>query len=87
MSLLGWLVNQTPSPDRKLSREVASLKAALASVTGELTKAREELECEQRKVRVQQVELDQLAAIIARDRERVLAETRIAANETGGGTS
>ncbi len=38
----------------------------------------EALEAEQRKTRVQQVEIESLAAVIARDRQRVLAETAVA---------
>ena len=37
------------------------------------------MEAEQRKTRVQQVEIESLAAVIARDRQRVKAETAIAA--------
>ncbi len=44
----------------------------------QLAETREALEAEQRKTRVQQVEIDSLAAIIARDRQRVKAETAIA---------
>ena len=44
----------------------------------QLADAREALEAEQRKTRVQQVEIDSLAAVIARDRQRVKAETAIA---------
>lgn len=44
----------------------------------QLVDAREALEAEQRKTRVQQVEIDSLAAVIARDRQRVKAETAIA---------
>jgi hypothetical protein len=46
----------------------------------ELAETREALEAEQRKTRVQQVEIDSLAAVIARDRQRVKAETAIAAH-------
>ncbi len=44
----------------------------------ELAETREALEAEQRKNRVQQVEIESLAAVIARDRQRVKAETAIA---------
>ena len=44
-----------------------------------LADAREALEAEQRKTRVQQVEIESLSAVIARDRQRVKAETAIAA--------
>ncbi len=44
----------------------------------QLAETREALEAEQRKTRVQQVEIESLAAVIARDRQRVLAETAIA---------
>jgi hypothetical protein len=48
----------------RLYREILNLRAAL--------------EAEQRKNRVQQVEIESLAAVIARDRQRVKAETAIA---------
>jgi hypothetical protein len=48
-------------------------------LAAQLAEAREALEAEQRKTRVQQVEIDSLAAVIARDRQRVKAETAIAA--------
>jgi hypothetical protein len=47
----------------------------------EILKLRAALEAEQRKTRVQQVEIDSLAAVIARDRQRVKAETAIAARK------
>jgi hypothetical protein len=50
-------------------------KKQLAKQIGELQEA---LESEQRKNRVQQVEVDSLAAVIARDRQRVKSETAIA---------
>ena len=43
----------------------------------QLAETREALEAEQRKTRVQQVEIDSLAAVIARDRQRIKAETAI----------
>jgi len=45
----------------------------------QLVEARQALEVEQRKTRVQQVEIDKLAAVCARDLLRVKAETSIAA--------
>jgi hypothetical protein len=45
----------------------------------QLVEAREALEAEQRKTRVQQVEIDKLAAVCARDLLRVKAETSVAA--------
>jgi hypothetical protein len=45
----------------------------------QLAEAQEALETEQRKNRVLTVENEQLAAVIARDRQRVLAETAVAA--------
>jgi hypothetical protein len=44
----------------------------------QLAETREALEAEQRKTRVQQVEIESLAAVIARDRQRVKAETALA---------
>lgn len=40
----------------------------------ELAETREALEAEQRKTRVQQVEIESLAAVIARDRKRIESE-------------
>lgn len=51
-------------------RELAILRRQLADV-------RAQLEAEQRTVVVKQHEIDQLAGIIARDRQRVAAETAI----------
>ena len=48
-------------------------------LAAQLAEAREALEAEQRKTRVQQVEIESLAAVIARDRQRVKAETAVAA--------
>jgi hypothetical protein len=44
----------------------------------ELADTREALDAEQRRARVLQVEIDSLAAVIARDRQRVKAETAVA---------
>jgi hypothetical protein len=49
---------------KQLAKQIVELQAAL--------------EAEQRKNRVQQVEIDSLAAVIARDRQRVKAETALA---------
>ena len=53
----------------------------------QLAETREALEAEQRKTRVQQVEIESLSAVVARDRQRVKAETAIASRtiaEAGG---
>ncbi len=47
-------------------------------LTRQLPETREALEAEQRKTRVQQVEIESLSAVVARDRQRVKAETAIA---------
>ncbi len=47
-------------------------------LTRQLAETREALEAEQRKTRVQQVEIESLSAVVARDRQRVKAETAIA---------
>jgi hypothetical protein len=51
----------------------------------QLAEAREALDAEQRKTRVQQVEIESLSAVIARDRQRVKAETAIAARTEAKG--
>lgn len=47
-------------------------------LTKQLADAREALDAEQRRARVMQVEIESLSAVIARDRQRVKAETAVA---------
>lgn len=53
----------------------------------ELADVRAELEAEQRKLKVAQAEIESLAAVIARDRERVIAETAEASKRVADATT
>lgn len=59
---------------RASKRERAAVQEA-ASLRQELLDAKAELEAKDRTIRVQQAELDAMAGVVARDRERVHAET------------
>lgn len=71
----GWFES---ARNRRLGREVKRLTAQLADV-------RNELESEKRRNAVQQAEIDSMAAVIVRDRERVKVETAIAAMKIAEG--
>ncbi|MBS0208727.1 MAG: hypothetical protein JSS27_07215 [Planctomycetes bacterium] len=70
------------------SRAVRALLAQVAELRGQLADAQAALDAERRVARVQQAEIDSLAAVIARDRERIHAETaayaRAIADAEGG---
>ena len=55
-----------------------TLRRDLSRLQSELAEVRTELDIEQRKTRVQQAEIDSMAAVIARDRERIKAEAATA---------
>jgi hypothetical protein len=62
------------SVERRLRRENAKLSA-------ELLDTRAELEAERRALRVAEAEIESLAAVVARDRARVKAETAVYARK------
>jgi hypothetical protein len=64
--------------DDTLQRELKRLRASLDD-------AHSEREALQRVIRVKDAEIDSLAAVVARDRERVKAETAHAARQSADG--
>ena len=65
--------NQTKA-EREAQRRIAELEAKLADQSAELDSC-------YRTIRVRDAEIDSLASVVARDRERVRAETAIAAKQ------
>jgi len=65
-----WNARQTSASEIEQSKRIVALESENATL-------REQLETERVKNRIQEVEREQLAAVIARDLERVKNETRL----------
>jgi hypothetical protein len=70
----------------KSNREIAALDAKLLAANAELSRLREELETHKSLVKLRDLEIEGLGAVIVRDRKRIEAETAIAARQIADAT-